>query len=90
MYHTLISVHRIRQSGQPEYLAAIFRRTSRQVVGGIIVENNRRVVVRNSFTFRASVQWNKLPMELRVVVKISKFKLKLRRWVAEQVPRFLT
>ena len=89
VYHTLISVHRIRQSGQPEYLAAIFRRTSRQVVGGIIVENNRRIVVRNSFTLRAAEQWNKLPMELRVEVKISQFKLKLRGWVAEQVPRFL-
>ena len=89
VYHTLVSVHRIKKSGQPEYLATIFGRASRQVVGGIIVENNRSAVVRNSFTFRASEQWNKLPIDLRIETKIGQFKLKLKKWVAEQVPRFL-
>ena len=89
VYHSLVSVHKIRKSGQPEYLAAILGRTSRQRAGAIIVENNRRAVVRNSFTFRASEQWNRLPVEVRVEDKLSLFKTKLKRWVAEQVPRFL-
>ena len=89
VYHTLLAVHRIRQTGEPEYLANILYRSNRQLRGGIIVENNKREVVRNSFTFRGSVQWNKLPINLRMESKISQFKLGLKKWVAEHIPRFL-
>ena len=54
-----------------------------------ICENNRSALVRNSFTFRASEQWNKLPIDLQVEIKIGQFKLKLKKWITEHVPRFL-
>ena len=87
--HTLLAVYRMRQNGEPEYLSSILRRSSRQVRGSIIVENNKRELVRNSFTFRGAEQWNKMPLELRIENKLRKFKLELRKWVVQHVPRFL-
>ena len=89
VYHTLLSIHRIKKSGEPEYLASILGKTSRQVVGGIIVENIKHGLVRKSFTFRGAEQWNKLPMRLRIETKLSRFKIGLKVWVNEHVPRFL-
>ena len=42
-----------------------------------------------SFTYRGAVQWNRLPPDLRLESKLGKFKTGLRRWVAENVERFL-
>ena len=89
VYHTLLSVHRIRQSEEPEYLASILGKTNRHVRGGIIVENHKLGLARKSFTIRGAEQWNKLTTELRVETKLSKFKQGLRKWVAENVTRFL-
>ena len=89
VYHTLVSVHRIRQTEQPEYLADILCKTSRQVRGGIIVENNKLGLARKSFTIRGAEQWNKLTSSLRMEQKLSKFKQGLRNWIADNVPRFL-
>ena len=77
VYHTLLSIHRIKNSGEPEYLANILGKSSRQVVGGIIVENNKQGLVRKSFTFRGAEQWNKLPMRLRIETKLGNFKRSL-------------
>ena len=89
VYHTLVSVHRIRQTEQPEYLADILCKTSRQVSSGIIVENNKLGLARKSFTIRGAQQWNKLTSSLRMEQKLSKFKKGLKKWIAENVPRFL-
>ena len=89
VYHTLLSVHRIRQSEEPEYLASILGKTSRQVRGGIIVDNHKLGLARKSFTIRGAEQWNKLTTDLRVETKLSKFKQGLRKWVAGNVTRFL-
>ena len=89
VYHTLLSIHRIKKNGEPEYLANILEKSSRQVVGGIIVENIKQELVRKSFTFRGAEQWNKLPMNLRIETRLSKFKQGLKVWVAEHISRFL-
>ena len=89
VYHTLISVHRIRLKGEPEYLADILGKTSRQAGEDIIVENIKLGLVRKSFTFRGAIQWNKLPPDLRREPKIGKFKKRLRDWIGENIERFL-
>ena len=89
VYHTLLAVYRMRQNGEPEYLSGILSRSSRQGRGSIIVENNKRELVRNSFTFRGAEQWNKMPLELRIENKLRKFKMGLRKWVVQHVSRFL-
>jgi hypothetical protein len=64
VYHTLVSVHRIRQTEQPEYLADILCKTSRQVSSGIIVENNKLGLARKSFTIRGLSNGTSLPLVL--------------------------
>jgi hypothetical protein len=88
-YHTLITVYRIRQSKEPEYLSSILGPTSRQGEAYIILDNIKLGLVRNSFTFRGTFDWNKLPQTLRTEAKIGPFKKALKSWVVENVPRFL-
>ena len=88
VYHTLISVYRIRDSKEPEYLANILGNTSRQGQNTIIVENIKLGLVRRSFTNRGARQWNMLPAALREEPKIGKFKKALKKWVLENVTRF--
>ena len=85
VYHTLISVYRIRQSREPEHLSA---RLSRDNMYGPIVKKNVRLeLYRKSFVFRGSVLWNKLPVDLRIEQKLSKFKKGLSKWVLGNVHR---
>ena len=86
VYHTLISVFRIRQSKEPEYLARALGRDNNR--GNIIVENSRLGLYKRSFVPRGSTLWNKLPRELRILAKIGKFKKELRKWVADNVEKF--
>ena len=88
-YHTLLSVFRIRQAGEPEYLASILGKTTRQAGGRIILEKTKLGLHMKSFTYRGAVQWNRLPPDLRLESKHGKFKTGLRRWVAENGERFL-
>ena len=86
VYHTLISVYRIRQSREPEHLSA---RLSRDNMHGHIVRKNVRLeLYRKSFVFRGSLLWNKLPVDLRIEQKLSKFKKGLRKWVVGNVHRY--
>ena len=85
-YHTLITVFRIRQSKEPEYLAVVLGRDNKW--GNIIVENSTLSLYKNSFVPRGSVLWNKLPRHLKIEKKIGKFKKELRKWVANNVEKF--
>ena len=86
-YHTLISVFKIRSSGEPEYLAKALKYDNR--FGRVIIPNTDLGLAKKSFTFRGSLQWNLLPTSLRNTVKISQFKKDLRKWVQANIPRFL-
>ena len=90
VYHTSITVYRIRQNKEPEYLADILGRTSRLGENIIIVENIKLGLARKSFTNRGAVQWNKLPASLRSEPKLGPFKKSLKKWILENIPRFLT
>ena len=79
-YHTLISVFKIRCAKQPEYLAGFLCTDSR----------NHRIMMRHrinltlfqdSFCARGANQWNKLPYQLRSIVK-------LKEWILANVPQF--
>ena len=86
VYHTLLAVHRIRKSKEPEYLASSLLRENYR--GNIIVENSRLGLYKNSFVPRGSTLWNKLPRDLRNIDKIGKFKKELRNWVSDNVMKF--
>ena len=54
----------------------------------VIIKNTKLGLYRNSFVFRGSILWNKLPQMLRNETKLIKFKNCLRKWVLENIPRF--
>ena len=86
-YHTLLAVFRMKNSGEPEYLATIFR-----VEGGagrMILPRTRLTLFMNSFAWRGAALWNRMPMNLRKCMKISSFKKGAKKWIQENIPKFL-
>ena len=53
------------------------------------MKNTELGLYRNSFVFRGSLLWNKLPGTLKTQKKISRFKPGLKEWVTHNIPRFL-
>ena len=86
-YHTLLSVFKIRHSGEPEYLASFLLDENRQ--DRIIIPNTRLSLAKNSFVWRGSLNWNLLPLNLKKSSKIGHFKRGVKDWVINHVPRFL-
>ena len=85
-YHTLIVIYRIRQSHQPEQLAAKLTKDNRQ--GRIMLKNVQLGLYRNGFIYRGSVLWNKLPENLRNEKKLGPFKRILKSWIEANLSRF--
>ena len=86
-YHTLLTVFKIRQTGEPEYLARLLQLDSR--TGRIIIPNTSLTLAKNSFVWRGSANWNMLPLEFRNSSKIGHFKRGVKDWVSKNVPYFL-
>ena len=85
-YHTIITIFRIRKKGEPEHLASYLCRDN--IYGNIIVKTSDKDYYRNSFIYRGSTLWNKVPKFLREETKIGTFKKKLKSWVMQTIPRF--
>ena len=85
-YHSVISVFKIRSSGEPEYLAARLSRDSRN--GRIIIPTMELRLTQNSFTVRGAANWNRLPENVRRQLKIGIFKKLVRKWILENISRF--
>ena len=88
VYHTLIAVFKIRNSGEPEFLATSLNKDN-VVNGHILLPKQNLTLAEKSFTFRGAKAWNLLPFHMRTLVKIGCFKKELKKWVKENVPRFL-
>ena len=87
VYHTLLMIFKIRKSGEPEYLAGFFLKESR--TGRIMEPNIKLGLAQRSFCMRGSSHWNSLPPTVRNSVKLREFKLKLKPWITQNIPRFL-
>ena len=85
-YHSVITVFKIRKSGEPEYLARKLNYDNR--LGKIIIPNTALSLAKRSFTYRAAQQWNILPSSIRNVIQVGNFKKELRKWILNNVPRF--
>ena len=85
-YHTLMTVFKIRQSGEPEYLAKFLKDDSR--TSRIIIPNTKLGLAQKSFVWRGATAWNLLSLELRKSTKIGHFKRGAKEWVKQNVPRF--
>ena len=86
-FHSLITIFKIRKSGEPEYLSSFLSNDSRY--GKIMFEKIHLKVATRSFVFRGSECWNLLPHTMRNCQKIGQFKPKLRKWIKENVAMFL-
>jgi hypothetical protein len=86
-YHTALTVYRIRQSSEPEYLAEQLQFDNRN--SRVIVPNFKLGLAQRSFCLRGADTWNSLPLNVRQTRKIGHFKGELRKWVKNTVPRFL-
>ena len=86
-YHTLLTVYRVRQTKEPEYLSSILCKDSR--FGKIIVPNTRLTLTQKSFTTRGACNWNSLPPEIRKLDTLSCFKQEVKKWIKLNVPRFV-
>ena len=86
VYHTLISVFKIRQNKEPEYLAE--RLLNDTCTGRILIPNVQLRLTQNSFLIRGSTNWNQLPQHIRNQTKIGSFKMKVKKWIVENVQRF--
>ena len=86
VYHAVITIFKIRNSGEPEDLAEIFCKDSR----------NRRIIIPNwdlslgqkSFRIRGAEDWNKLPLFVRTQPNIGSFKRLAKKWILENVKKF--
>ena len=86
-YFTLLAVFRVRATREPEYLSNVFHNVNRS--GSIIVRNTRLTLYKESFGLRGARSWNDLPVKIRNIEKIGLFKIELRKWIKQNVRRFL-
>ena len=86
-YHTILAVFRIRQSGEPEYLAQSL--CNDNINGHIIIKTTRLTLLQKSFKFRGSCIWNNLPQSVRKIQRIGQFKRVVKSWIKQNIPRFL-
>ena len=82
VYHTALTVYRVRQSHEPEFLAQQLEFDNRN--GRV-----RLSLAQNSFCFRGADTWNSLPGYVRQSKKIGQFKNGLKKWVLSNIPRFI-
>ena len=55
----------------------------------IIIPNTTLTQAKNSFSYRAAAQWNKLPDFIRQTKKIGQFKTQLKKWITQNVAQFI-
>ena len=87
LYHTLLTVYRVRQTGEPEYLASLLCRDSPN--GRMIIQNTSLTLTKKSFSIRGAYDWNSLPPSIRELKSLSQFKKEVKAWIKREIPRFL-
>ena len=87
IYHTLLTVYRVRATKEPEYLSKILCNESR--FGKIIIQNTKLTLTQRSFTTRGASNWNSLPERIRKLETLSNFKDEIKCWIKKEVSRFL-
>ena len=87
VYHTLITVFKVRKNNEPEYLAAKLKNDTR--TGRIFIPNTDLGLAQKSFIIRGSTNWNDLPQNIRTQPKIGIFKKLAKKWIADNISRFV-
>ena len=90
---TLVSVHKIKKKGKPEYLNEKLKLnesvenvvTPRRQVRKIYVDQ-KLTLTRAGFIYRGGLLWNQLPINLRLEMDTPKFRKGTKKWVELNVP----
>ena len=86
-YHTVMTVYRMRDTGEPEYLAE--KLLNDNFRGGLIVPPTKLTLAKDSFCFRGGDCWLSLPETLRNIRKVGVFKKYLRTFTMTNITSFL-
>jgi hypothetical protein len=93
-YHSLVQMYKILQTGSPKYLhekvTSEFPYPTSSANANLIRMgpqfHTEHSLAQASFRWRASHQWNQLPIAIRQSRKLPIFKKKLKNWVRENFP----
>ena len=94
VHQTVVLVHKILKSGQPQYLYNLFnlnynvktRLADQQLLKPTQGEAPENDLVSDSFRWRAIRHWNSLPLEIRTITLTTKFKRESKQWIKEYIP----
>jgi hypothetical protein len=86
VFHSVLAVFQIRNSGEPEYLANFLKNDNYR--SNIIVPNTSLSLAKKSFCFRGAEMWNLVPAQIRSIEKVTSFKKELKKWVLNSVEKF--
>ena len=92
-YQTIVMVHKTLMTTRPFYLYSRFNSdfsySTRQLSTGCIRLDHtyrcRGDLPKNSFRYRGALHYNALPAQIRTVRNMNTFKLKLKRWIRENI-----
>ena len=93
-FHSVLTTHKIVTTGAPLYLHNVMSTShplpTRQAAAGEIrlAEgfSSNQGVLRDSFRYMGAHNYNSIPASIRSVKNMSTFKLKLKKWVATNIP----
>ena len=95
VYHSVVLLHKVLKSGSPKYLWEMydldysvehFTRLSKK---GLIRLKNVRLpktdLATKSFKWRATRHYNDLPVEIRDIIEVDRFKCSAKKWINDNV-----
>ena len=82
-YHTLLTVYRVRTTGEPEDLATCPMRYNRN--GNIIIPQSNMELYRKAFLYRAVNSWNEVTKNIRNIPIQRNFKKHVKTWILEEI-----
>ena len=100
VYHSLVLVFKIFTTRSPQYLyqklsgtqgeTRYETRYSQKLSANQLIKLGpdsmaQSDIARSSFKYRATRQWNELPVEIKQFKTINEFKVELRKWIIENV-----
>ena len=93
VFHSLVTVYKVLHTQSPHYLYSKLKSESNRELRSTACmrikfggdSQARTELAKRSFKYRATSQWNLLPMEIREAENIKTFKFKLKSWISENI-----
>ena len=91
IYHSLILTHKVMQAKAPKYLYSKFNTNyfykTRQAASGKIrcTRTPELDLARDSFSWRSAEYYNELPIQIRSIQTLPKFKKATRLWIKQNI-----